>query len=102
VTKLVGRRNELFKKRVPINTSSQQPREDASLTQQTLTTQRPLFANPSRQPFRSSLSSSPLSPLDANQPASELTAGESSTTTLELTAQQNSIRCKLFRRVCKD
>ena len=127
VTKAVDRRNELFKKRVPIThpTPTKDEAPTTTTTQSTLVpikgssiqaqaqapaqaqaqaqagsnapAAKPLFANTARRPFKFSAGAEAI--------PSELTATESSSTTSpesdpEKPAQ--SVRCRLFRRACTD
>ena len=112
VTKAVDRRNELFKKRVPITHQTPTKDESTASPQSTIvaikassnpgrgsdsTASKPLFANPARRPFKISAASEAIT--------SELTATESSSTQNPESESEKpgpSVRCRLFRRACTD
>jgi hypothetical protein len=105
----VDRRNELFKKRVPITHPTPTKEDPPSTSQSTLVAikstsspgtanaAKPLFANPARRPFKFSAAAEAI--------PSELTATESSSTQgpeVESDKPTQSVRCRLFRRACTD
>ena len=99
VTKLVDRRNELFKKRVPI-THPPPVKEDSTVSTESApaaAAAKPIFRNPSRRPFKFSSTAEAVIP-------SELTATETVSTPSpdSDSAKPKSVRCRLFRRACTD
>jgi hypothetical protein len=101
VPKLVDRRNELFKKRVPITHSPLVDSTAAASTESApaVAAAKPIFRNPSRRPFKLTQKA------DEAVIPSELTATESVSSTPSPdsdSAKPKSVRCRLFRRACTD
>jgi hypothetical protein len=98
VPKLVDRRNELFKKRVPITHAPPAKAEATESVPASTAAPKAIFANPARRPFK-------FTPSTGSEAiATELTATSDSVSTAspESATKPKSVRCRLFRRACTD